>query len=192
MQLATVRDLTPVGLRPVGRTSRVRTRRFSVGRRPLHASAKPPPRVARCGPRACARDDARASTCARIRARCPAPPPINLPTASADARFDAPRPPPVPSLTLCRRRRPDPDEPDDARCPERSPRKPSPAPRAPNEAAKTENRNFPRRERRERRVVRVETRRAASTRATSQRHALQVQIARPRIRLTSTRRDPHR
>ena len=35
-----------------------------------------------------------------------------------------------------------------------------------------------RRERRERRVVRVETRRAASTRATSQRHALQVKSAR--------------
>ena len=68
------------------------------------------------------------------------------------------------------------DEPDDARCPERSPRKPSPAPRAPNEAAKPKTETSARRERRERRVVRVETRRAASTRATSQRHALQVQV----------------
>ena len=177
MHLAAVRDLAPVGLRPVGRASRVRARRFSLGRRPPpRVREKPPPRVATCGPRA-ARVTTRASTSSADRARRPRRT-ANQPADGVRRRaIRRPRPPPVPSRR-CAVDVDRIDEPDDARCPERSPRKPSPAPRAPNEAAKTKNPNFRATRTTRRRVVRVETRRAASTRATSQRHALQVQSAR--------------
>ena len=175
MQLATVRDLTPVGLRPVGAhlTSHANASPWVAA--PLRASAR-------------SRRRALAMRPSRVRATTRAS------TSSADSRAVSGAAANQPADGVRRRaiRRPAPtpgsvsdavpststrsDEPDDARCPERSPQA-NQVRRAPNEAAKTENRNFRATSNGcERRVVRVETRRAASTRATSQRRALQVQV----------------